>query len=257
MFSTLIPFLTTQFIQRVNIWQKIISHQRSKHCVAKTSKIECLNKKQQHVVKSLQHISQFLQFFRICVLKMKSSILLIFLIPLMSSLRILGILPFGSKSHFAIGHSILKTLKEAGHKLTVISPFPEKKSSNNYHDVNISRILERFQGKGQCCRKKKVSLKINNFLCSTDNELNPFVLGKMPIIVNTAFLYKLSGDYVELVMQQPEVKEFMQSNEKFEICVIEVFNFDALLVSRWEVCLKIVLFETFFCRELPRSLIAF
>lgn len=39
------------------------------------------------------------------------------------------------KSHFAIGHSVMKTLAQTGHEVHVVSPFPQKTPINNYHDI--------------------------------------------------------------------------------------------------------------------------
>jgi glucuronosyltransferase len=59
-------------------------------------------------------------------------------------LKVLGILPFGSKSHFTIGHSILKTLVDAGHEVTAISPYPLKKPMKNYTDISVEDYIEKF-----------------------------------------------------------------------------------------------------------------
>lgn len=63
------------------------------------------------------------------------------------SLKVLGVLPFGSKSHFAIGSSIINTLHEAGHEVTVISPFPKKTPVPKYKDISIEDVMEK-QEKG-------------------------------------------------------------------------------------------------------------
>lgn len=62
--------------------------------------------------------------------------------------KVLGILPFGSNSHFAIGSAILKNLHKAGHEVTVISPYPQKKPLKNYRDVSTADFLEK-QKKGE------------------------------------------------------------------------------------------------------------
>lgn len=41
------------------------------------------------------------------------------------------------KSHWIIGHSVMKTLAKAGHEVHVISPFPLKTPLENYHDVVV------------------------------------------------------------------------------------------------------------------------
>jgi hypothetical protein len=61
-----------------------------------------------------------------------------------SGLRVLGIIPFGSKSHFAIGNSILRTLHEAGHDITSMNAFPAKKQEKGFRDVKLTRIMEIF-----------------------------------------------------------------------------------------------------------------
>lgn len=59
--------------------------------------------------------------------------------------KVLGILPFASKSHHSIGSSILKSLTEVGHEVTVISAFPLKTKEKNYHDIKVTRIMEVFE----------------------------------------------------------------------------------------------------------------
>lgn len=49
--------------------------------------------------------------------------------------RFLGVLPVPSKSHYYIGHNLLKGLALEGHDVTVISPFKEKKPIKNYNEV--------------------------------------------------------------------------------------------------------------------------
>ena len=59
--------------------------------------------------------------------------------------KILAVLPFGSKSHWAVGHAMVKTLVDAGHEATVLTPYPMKKFIKNYHEINIEEILEKYE----------------------------------------------------------------------------------------------------------------
>jgi hypothetical protein len=79
--------------------------------------------------------------------------------------KVLGVLPFGSHSHFAIGNGILKSLAKAGHEVTVISPFPLKKPMENYHDVDFSDLLQNFKEGSLLC-VQKVQRLIKNVLQS-------------------------------------------------------------------------------------------
>lgn len=60
------------------------------------------------------------------------------------ALKVLGFLPFMSKSHFAIGHAVLKSLHDVGHEITVVSPYPLKNPPVNYTDISTADILEEF-----------------------------------------------------------------------------------------------------------------
>ena len=64
------------------------------------------------------------------------------LLNLIDGFKVLGILPFGTTSHFAIGNGIMKALHKAGHEVTVISPFPQKKPLDNYRDISTADLLE-------------------------------------------------------------------------------------------------------------------
>jgi len=78
-------------------------------------------------------------------MKIIGSILILLSILIeIDGLKILAFLPFGSKSHFAIGHSIAKTLAEAGHEVTAVSPYPVKKPINNYKDISTEDYLKVF-----------------------------------------------------------------------------------------------------------------
>ena len=72
-------------------------------------------------------------------MNLKSAIFILFCagIVLSNGYRILGVFPTQCKSHWIIGHSVMKSLAKAGHSVTIISPFPLKTSIENYHDVSL------------------------------------------------------------------------------------------------------------------------
>lgn len=75
-----------------------------------------------------------------------------------NGLKVLGIFPFGTKSHFQVGHEIIKSLIDVGHEATVVSPYPLKTSIKNYKDVSIVEILDIFK-KGKLIRESNPKLK--------------------------------------------------------------------------------------------------
>lgn len=66
-----------------------------------------------------------------------------------NGIEVLGILPFESISHFKIGHSIMKSLAEFSHNVTVVSPYPIKEEWHFYKDVSIAEDLLGFNSEGK------------------------------------------------------------------------------------------------------------
>lgn len=61
-----------------------------------------------------------------------------------NSYKILGIFPFGSKSHFAIGNGVMNSLLDAGHQITMVSPFPRSVKTVNWRDISLT--TEGYEG---------------------------------------------------------------------------------------------------------------
>lgn len=64
-------------------------------------------------------------------------------------LNVFAVFPLGTHSHFAVGEAILKALWSAGHKITVVSPFPQKKPLENFKDISTFDTLEMFRNGSQ------------------------------------------------------------------------------------------------------------
>lgn len=72
------------------------------------------------------------------LLRVCSLILILSLTFQVDGLKVLAVLPILTKSHWIIGHEIVKSLVDAGHKATVLSPYPLKERIPNYEEVDIS-----------------------------------------------------------------------------------------------------------------------
>lgn len=76
---------------------------------------------------------------------MKSKVVVLFALCVISSTvnsyKILGVLQSASKSHYIIGHAIMKALAQDGHQVTVLTPFKEKYSIPNYEEVYLERSV--------------------------------------------------------------------------------------------------------------------
>ncbi|XP_065224783.1 UDP-glucosyltransferase 2-like [Planococcus citri] len=63
-------------------------------------------------------------------------------------LKILGIFPYPSKSHFTFNNAVMKSLIDARHEVTVITCFPDQASQQNYTSIiDISKEELMFKGK--------------------------------------------------------------------------------------------------------------
>lgn len=49
-------------------------------------------------------------------------------------------------------------------------------------------------------------------------------------LITECFLQKMGNDMVQMVLNQKNLKSFLESNEKFDVCIVETFNIDATLV---------------------------
>lgn len=56
--------------------------------------------------------------------------------------NILAFLPAASKSHYYIGHNLMKGLANEGNQVTVISPFKEEKPIENYTQIILENAWE-------------------------------------------------------------------------------------------------------------------
>lgn len=67
-------------------------------------------------------------------------------IQCIDSHRILIIYPTFRKSHWIIGSGTAKALAAAGHDVTMISAFPLQNPPPNYHDIELTGLLENVPG---------------------------------------------------------------------------------------------------------------
>lgn len=68
-----------------------------------------------------------------------------FAIVKLDGLKVLTIAPFNAKSHFTIAHAISKALLDAGHEITMLSPYPLKNNVKNYTDISIAETMKKLE----------------------------------------------------------------------------------------------------------------
>lgn len=78
--------------------------------------------------------------------------------------------PTAAKSHFYVGQALAKGLVAAGHEVTVISPFPQKKPIKNYVDVATPNIITAMAGKYQWVLQWESHVTVISYSPSDNNR---------------------------------------------------------------------------------------
>ncbi|XP_031634976.1 uncharacterized protein LOC116348206, partial [Contarinia nasturtii] len=137
------------------------------------------------------------------------SLILCFLYQNVISYRILGVLPVPSKSHYYIGHNLLKGLAKEGHDVTVITPILDKNPIKNYKEVFLEHSWDNF---------RKISAK-DNFVDFSNMH-----------VWNMIFKYFDVGmDMTNWALESKNLQEFMKIKQHFDVVVVEVCVDEALL----------------------------
>jgi UDP:flavonoid glycosyltransferase YjiC (YdhE family) len=125
--------------------------------------------------------------------------------------KILGIFPLPGRSHYILGSSLLRELAERGHDVTMISCFSEKEPPKNgtYRDVVVSGLLEAIQ-------EKHKGKTMNMFDIETSD---PFT--------TTVFMGFMMPQLMEMILKDKNVQKLINSNEKFDVVIVEQFLNDA------------------------------
>nr|XP_019531368.2 UDP-glucuronosyltransferase 2C1-like [Aedes albopictus]XP_019537577.2 UDP-glucuronosyltransferase 2C1-like [Aedes albopictus] len=121
--------------------------------------------------------------------------------------RILGVFPTPSKSHWILGSALLKELALDGHEVTDVSPFKLSKPPANYHHVEIETDHEFF------------NQKIEQLFADTDKSQ----------VRKMVEMYTAVNYFSNSTLSSPAVKKLLQSNQKFDLVILEIFLDHALL----------------------------
>lgn len=135
---------------------------------------------------------------------------LFLLISQIKSAKILGVFPYASKSHSILGQSLFVELAKRGHTVTYLSPFPFKSSPHkNYKDISITSkdIFDAFNE------------EIDGSFEATD--VNPLFM--------LDYWIKNVARMQDSTLKDPAVQKLINSNEKFDLCIIEFLMNESML----------------------------
>lgn len=69
-----------------------------------------------------------------------------------------------------------------------------------------------------------------NFIPDVEKNFNLFKAKDFRAIPTVLTLYKIGNDLVNDYMTHPKVQSLLNSDAKFDVCIFEIFNMDALVV---------------------------
>ncbi|CAG9769432.1 unnamed protein product [Ceutorhynchus assimilis] len=125
-------------------------------------------------------------------------------------LRILTVFFSPGMSHYILGSKLVKGLLNAGHEVTMISPFEMKDVPKNgtLKDIVLTELSEQFQNSR-----------------TTNNMFN---IGDQGLIDMIKMMTKMFVDYSNNTIHHPKVQKLLKSNQKFDLVIQEQFNNDGL-----------------------------
>ncbi|XP_029726645.1 UDP-glycosyltransferase UGT5-like [Aedes albopictus] len=152
---------------------------------------------------------------------------LLYLVTFSEGAKILGVLPMGAKSHFNIGSGFMKTLAEAGHDVTVISPFPLKNAPKNYRTIELTGLLEdgRFNQ--------------NMFELKSDGGI------VAPLIMLIMMYESFAPMICKFILGHENVVKLLNSDEKFDLVFAETFISESLYGFAQHFDAPLIAYSTF------------
>lgn len=115
----------------------------------------------------------------------------------------MGVFPHVAKSHFMMSEVLMKGLASRGHEVVVISHFPQKTPIPNYTDISLVGSMP-------------------NVVSTV--ALDDIATGSVYTTLKFAFGLGVTG--CEKTLSHPPVLKLINSNEKFDLVITELFNTD-------------------------------
>lgn len=89
---------------------------------------------------------------------MRSLLVLLIFASCANCYKILGVFICPSRSHYYVGHALMKGLADDGHEVTIVSPFTQKKPIKNYNEVLLEDSWKEYEkGKQKIAAEKKTN----------------------------------------------------------------------------------------------------
>ncbi|CAG9854841.1 unnamed protein product [Phyllotreta striolata] len=142
------------------------------------------------------------------------------------SAKILGLFPLAAGSHYSLGNTLMRGLAEAGHDVTMISPHNDTNPVKNgsYRNVVLTGFVESYAA---------TMKKINLFSQQTMNSFTYLLK-----------FQKATTALMEKTFQHPNIIELCNSNETFDVVIVEQMTSEAFKYFAYHFKGHLVLFSS-------------
>lgn len=117
---------------------------------------------------------------------------------------ILALFPHTGKSHFDVFEPLVLALASRGHRITVVSFYPQKNRVPNYTDVSLVGL--------EPLRVSQVKFE------SVENSIIDFMA-----------MSEMATYTCEKILKFPPVRKLLDDDAKFDLVILEIFNSDCFL----------------------------
>ncbi|XP_030745462.1 UDP-glucuronosyltransferase 2C1-like [Sitophilus oryzae] len=127
--------------------------------------------------------------------------------------RILGVFPMSSGSHHILVYKLMKGLADAGHDITMVTPYEQEnmpKTKGNYSEIILDEMRE--------------------LISAQHKNLDLFNMGKQNMAVMMPLLITIFGRNINNTLHHPKVRALLSSNEKFDAVIVEHFMADVMKI---------------------------
>ncbi|KAG5871161.1 hypothetical protein JTB14_016311 [Gonioctena quinquepunctata] len=156
-------------------------------------------------------------------MKNAALIFLIQMICVVNSYKILCVFTLPAKSHFTIGNALVQGLVSAGHDVTTVTSFEVENTSKN---ENLRSIVLTGLDRAK---------DIGNMDFIKRGQINP--------IISSIGLNQLATWYTNATFEDDKFKELIDSDEKFDVVILEQFLNDAMKVLAWHYQVPLIVFS--------------
>lgn len=143
-------------------------------------------------------------------------------VNLIESAKIIGIFPYPMKSHSTLGQSLMNELAIRDHDVTFVSMYKFDSKLKNYHSIEL--------------KSSGIRETIENAMDVAFDGING--------ITQLTDWFDSCAQMQEFVLSDKSIQNLLESQEKFDLCIIEILCNESLLGFSYQLGCKVIVIST-------------